>query len=118
MGFLLIATQVEDIWHATIDQIIIEGVFFIVIAFIELFVGQRVHPYLISTPSEFADDVAGEEFGIAARHIDIEIPLPQQTIQQALEIFDFLNLIQKNVISIVIDRFIHDIGVEGQSVFR
>jgi len=47
----------------------------------------------VAATSKFRDDIAGEEFGITPRHIDIHIVLTKVPVQNGFKISQILYLI-------------------------
>ena len=52
-----------------------------------------------------------EHVGIGTCYVDVDIGLDIETVDKPLELFDVLNLIQKDIVWLVFDQQILDMGV-------
>ena len=63
---------------------------------------QKVDFYI--TSSQQCGQLAGEHIGIGTSDVDIHIGLDIETVDKSLELFDVLNLIQKDIVWPVFDQ--------------
>ena len=63
------------------------------------------------TSGQQCGQLTGEHVGIGTCDVDVDIGLDLETVDKPLELFDILNLIQKDIVCFVFDQQILDMGV-------
>ena len=63
------------------------------------------------TSGQQCGQLTGEHVGIGPCYVDVDIGLDIETVDNSLELFDVLNLIQKDIVWFVYDQQILDMGV-------
>ena len=63
------------------------------------------------TSGQQCGQLTGEHVGIGTCYVDVDVGLDIETVDKSLELFDILNLIQKNIVWLVFDQQIPDMGV-------
>ena len=63
------------------------------------------------TSGQQCGQLTGEHVGIGTCYVDVDIGLDIETVDKPLELFDILNLIQKDIVCFVFDQQILDMGV-------
>ena len=63
------------------------------------------------TSGQQCGQLTGEHVGIETCYVDVDIGLDIETVDKPLELFDILNLIQKDIVWFVFDQQILDMGV-------